>query len=136
MTNETAIPSSPYSDDLDAVMEQLAEEMNPAAVPENADEYYTESLSEVLVRSIGYFAVCEFLIGSGGLVEKYGVLFAAGNNFVTLYDRENDSYTTCDLYSLKFVTIYNSHVRPSWFTPRQGGRAPQQGNSMPGRSTR
>ena len=126
-------PGSAPSGDLDSAMESLAGGLSSA--PQSAQEAYYNSFSEVLAQSIGYFAVCEFLIGTGGLVEKFGILFAAGTNFVTLYDRDNDSYTTCDLYSLKFVTIYNSRVRPSNFIPRQNGRFPQNG-PFAGRSVR
>ena len=91
-------PGTPPLEDLDSAMQPLAGGMHSAAPPQSAREYYnTESVSDVLARGIGYFVVCEFLIGSGGLVEKYGILFAAGVNFLTLYDRDNDSDTTCDL---------------------------------------
>lgn len=121
------------SSSLDAAMESLAGGMESA--PQSAQEAFYNSFSEVLAQSIGYFAVCEFLIGTGGLVEKYGILFAAGTNFVTLYNHDEDSYTTCDLYSLKFVTFYNSRVQPPNFVPRQSGRSPQGGN-MPNRYMR
>lgn len=140
MNNDNFNPyASPYQDsmpstppNLDAQMQKIAGGMNGNNLPQNAEEYYYESFSEVLAQSIGYFADCEFLIGTGGLVEKYGILFAAGTNFVTLYDRDNDSYTTCDLYALKFVTFYNTHSRPSNFVPRQNGRASQQNGNMSG----
>ena len=145
MNNDNFNPyASPYagqssgtmpSSDLDTAMQSIAGGMDSANLPQTAQEAYYNSFAEVLTQSIGYFAVCEFLIGTGGLVEKYGILFAAGINFVTLYDQENDSYTTCDLYSLKFVTFYNSRVRPANFVPRQSNvRMPQ--NNMPNRPMR
>ena len=107
-------------------MGPLAGGMESAPQSAGREPFYN-SFSEVLAQSIGYFAVCEFLIGTGGLVEKYGILFAAGTNFVTLYNREDDSYTTCDLYSLKFVTFYNSRVQPPNFVPRQRPAARRAG---------
>ena len=116
--------SMPGQDELSEIMHEGS--MGPNSTPpQNAEEFYTESFTEVLVRSIGYFVVCEFLIGTGGLVEKSGILYAAGNNFITLYDRESDSYTICDFYALKFVTVYNSRVRPATFIPRQNARMAQ-----------
>lgn len=96
----------------------------PGEPAQTRSEFYTESFSEVLVKNIGSFVVCEFLIGNDGLVEKYGILFAAGNNFITLYDREYDNYTVCDFYALKFLTIYNSKVRPPYFVPRNQQQRP------------
>ena len=122
MPNDSYNPySSPYQmppADLDGVMQDLAGALDPAVPPQNQSDYEVNSFSEVLRRSLGYFAVCEFLIGTGGLVEKYGILVVAGDNFVTLYDPDTGRYTTCDLYSLKFVTTYNSRVRPPNFMPR------------------
>ena len=97
--------------------------VRPPAPPTDAAQaradYYSQSFLEVLSKSIGNFVVCEFLIGSNSLVEKYGILTSAGNNYLTLYDREYDNTTVCDFYSLKFITIYNTKVRPPQFVPRQ-----------------
>lgn len=116
--------SIPSQDELGEIMHESSLSASTPP-PQNAEEFYTESFSDVLVRSIGYFVVCEFLIGTGGLEEKSGILYAAGNNFITLYDRESDSYTICDFYAVKFVTVYNSRVRPAAFTPRSNARMAQ-----------
>lgn len=68
--------------------------------------FYADSFSDVLMRSIGYYVTCEFLIGTGGLEQKSGYLYAAGVNFLTLHDVAQNRYTVCDLYSVKFVTVY------------------------------
>lgn len=86
--------------------------------PETTSEFYAESFGEVLVKSIGYFAVCEFLIGTNGLVEKSGQIYAAGVNFITLKEPDVEQFTICDIYSLKFATIYNSRVRPAHLVNR------------------
>lgn len=102
--------------------------------------FYADSFSDVLMRSIGYYVTCEFLIGTGGLEQKSGFLYAAGVNFLTLHNPENNQYTVCDLYSVKFVTIHaertmeRSAAPPpsrtsSSYQPPQQSRRP----SMPGR---
>ena len=79
----------------------------PAAGNANAtDAFYADSFAEVLMRSIGYYVTCEFLIGTAGLEQKSGFLYAAGVNFITLHNVENNEFTVCDLYSVKFVTIH------------------------------
>ena len=38
--------------------------------------------------------------------------YAVGNNYVTLYQDLEDRYVVCDLYSIKFVTFYNTRSTP------------------------
>lgn len=71
--------------------------------PEDQDTY-----AEILQANIGTYVLVQFLIGSTSIVEKEGYLFAAGVNFVTIYEPLDDRYVVCDLYSIKFVTIYNT----------------------------
>ena len=65
-------------------------------------EFYAESFSEVLAKSIGYFVTAEFLIGSNNLVERSGILYAVGNNFMTLQEGPDGPFMICDVYSVKF----------------------------------
>lgn len=81
-------------------------------------EFYTESFSEVLAKSIGYFVTAEFLIGSNNLVERSGILYAVGNNFMTLQEGPDGPFMICDVYSIKFVTIYNTRTRPEVLSHR------------------
>ena len=111
--------------------ETLEERMNtpPASIPDpqNTEQFYTESFSEVLVQSIGYYVVCEFLIGTSNIVVKEGILYAAGMNFLTLRDEQSTQFTVCDLYSLKFVTVYDSTTRPPQLN--NNGRTYQNGRT-------
>ncbi len=86
----------------------LAPQESPEAVgnPQNNQEVYGGSFQAALQNNLGYFVVIEFLIGTNGLTEKEGILFAVGNNFVTLYEQETDRYIVCDLFSIKFVTFF------------------------------
>jgi len=79
---------------------------------ETAEQAYQNSFQAVLAGNLGYYVVIEFLIGTANLTEKEGILYAVGNNFVTLYEAETNRYIVCDLFSIKFVTIYNQRTRP------------------------
>ncbi len=70
-------------------------------------------LAEQLQSSIGYYVVCDFLIGTQLLETRDGILNSVGINFIVLYQPEFDRYIVCDLYALKFITIYNSTEVPS-----------------------
>ncbi|MCI8649535.1 MAG: hypothetical protein HFG20_05400 [Anaerotruncus sp.] len=107
--------------ELDTLMQN-----NSTSPPQTTSEFYAESFSEVLIKSIGYYVVCEFLIGTNSVTVKEGILYAAGMNFLTLQDPDSDRFTVCDLYSLKFVTVYNS--RPQY---GQNNRMMPQRQSIP-----
>ncbi len=73
----------------------------------------TTMLAEELQSSIGYYVVCDFLIGTQLLETRDGILNSVGVNFIVLYQPELDRYIVCDLYALKFITIYNSTEVPA-----------------------
>lgn len=74
-------------------------------------EAYQGSIQQILKDNTGQYVDVEFLIGSGALTTRSGILYAVGVNYIVLYDRKNDRYLICDLYSIKFVTIYNTGNR-------------------------
>lgn len=107
------------------------ESANAVGNPQNVQEAYDGSFLAALQNNLGYFVVIEFLIGTNGLTEKEGVLYAVGNNFVTLYEQETDRYIVCDLYSIKFVTFFRQS--PSYIvSPNAVGtpRAPRSYGGM------
>ncbi len=113
-------------DELDSIM--APHMMN--GVEEAQEELYFESFGDVLRRAIGYYTVCEFLIGTSNLQIKSGILYAAGSNFVTLQNPDDNSFTVCDIFSLKFATIYDSH------TPPRGVLRSSPNATYPSRSSR
>lgn len=70
-------------------------------------------LGEQLQTAIGYYVSCEFLIGTQMVETRDGILAKVGTNFLTLYQPNLDRYIVCDLYALKFITIYNSTEVPN-----------------------
>lgn len=71
-----------------------------------------DNILAILQNNVGYYVVCDFLIGTDGLYTKEGILYSAGVNFLTLFNPQNRTYTVCDIYSLKFITFYNSKTVP------------------------
>lgn len=50
----------------------------------------------------------EFLIGtSGALIDRMGILVEVGASYIVLRPLLSDDLVMCDLYSIKFVTIYS-----------------------------
>lgn len=66
--------------------------------------YYTAGF---LKNFIGKNMRVEFLIGtSGALVDRTGVLMEVGASYIVLMPILSDDLLMCDLYSIRFVTIY------------------------------
>lgn len=71
-----------------------------------------EMLGEQLQTAIGYYVSCDFLIGTQIIETKDGILAKVGTNFLTLYQPDLERYIVCDLYALKFISIYNTTSVP------------------------
>lgn len=80
--------------------------------PQTSEEVYRSSLNATLRNNIGQYVICEFLIGTSTTVLKDGIIYSVGNNFLTLYQEEEDRYIVCDIYAVKFITFFNSRTRP------------------------
>ena len=114
------------------------ETMNTAtgsSQPENMNEFYRESFSHALQEAVGYYVTCEFLIGTSNLVVKSGIIYVVGNNFISLEDPDTGNVTICDIYSLKFATIYETRSRSENLPqqrPGMGGNIPSGGGRWNG----
>ena len=66
--------------------------------------YYTAGY---LKRFIGRDVRVEFLIGTGGtLIDRIGTLLDVGASYIVIKPLRSNDSLMCDLYSIKFVTIY------------------------------
>lgn len=99
------------------------------------------SVQQFLSDNLGEFVVVEFLIGTQTMVQKAGILYAVGTSVLTLYDEVNQTFVTCDIFSVKFVTFYLPGRRPwqmnnPYFTGQgglgMGGFPGQSGMGLPG----
>lgn len=77
----------------------------PDEAPESvANPYYAAGF---LRNYIGREMRVEFLIGaSGALMDRMGTLIEVGASYIVLKPTQTDDLLMCDLYSVKFVTIY------------------------------
>lgn len=71
-----------------------------------------EMLTEQLQTAVGYYVSCDFLIGTQIIETRDGILAKVGTNFLTLYQPDLERYIVCDLYALKFISIYNTSSVP------------------------
>ena len=81
-------------------MDAMGRTMSPATDaqevlnPQNTEQVYASSFVSVLTENLGYYVVVEFLIGTSGLVQKEGIRYNAGNNFITLYQSAEEPQPT------------------------------------------
>ena len=105
----TFVPSSMEMITGESVMPMDTPAMPLAPSPSDAPEsvqnpYYAAGF---LKNYIGREMRVQFLIGANGaLVDRTGTLMEVGASFIVLRPTETDDLLMCDLFSIKFVTIY------------------------------
>ena len=67
------------------------------------DTQYTQGY---LRTQIGNKVRVEFLIGTNMLVDRTGILLDVGISYIIINPTETDDHMLCDIYSIKFVTIF------------------------------
>ncbi len=70
------------------------------------------SMQQFLADNIGEYVIIEFLVGTQTMEQKSGVLYAVGTSVVTLYEEVSQTFVTCDIFSVKFVTFFLPGHRP------------------------
>jgi len=96
---------------------RLARDMRPMVsdevieFPTTVNEAHMGSLKAMLLRNIGNYVVATFLIGTQNTSSWAGILYAVGNDFVTIYQELQDRYIVCDMYSLKYMEFYDVQRR-------------------------
>lgn len=63
----------------------------------------TASWRSMLSQNIGKWVAADFLIGTGQLLHREGILHAVGNDYLVLYDE--GQYLSADLYAMKFAVL-------------------------------
>lgn len=94
------------------------------------------SMQQFLSENLGQYVVIEFLVGTQTLTAKAGVLYAVGTSVVTLYQELSQTFVTCDIFSIKFVTFYLPghrpwHVNNPLFGQRPMGQSDFSGDVSP-----
>ena len=86
---------------------------SPPQPPFNSEEM-RGTMQAILADNIGNYVVIEFLIGTGEILRKQGMLYLVGRSYVTLYDEPANHFIVCDIFSVKFVYFYMPGERPRY----------------------
>jgi hypothetical protein len=101
LAGASAAPGFPSMPVPAAVTPAVSDIQTPTTVE---SPYYTAGF---LRNFLGKNMRVEFLIGTTGpLVDRIGVLVEVGASYIVLRPYLTDDLLMCDLYSIKFVTIY------------------------------
>ena len=69
------------------------------------------SMIRLLQANLGRQVAAEFWVGSYEIIVKCGILTAVSENYLILYDAENQTDIVCDFYSLRFLTFCAAGAR-------------------------
>lgn len=86
-----------------------AESMNPEPTTETviSDTGYLQGYLKTL---IGRTMRVSFLIGTGLLIDRVGILQDVGISYIVLQQIDTNIRVVCDLYSIKFVDVYERTI--------------------------
>ena len=71
------------------------------------------SIQQLLANNLGKEVMAEFVTGIDEKVRKSGTLTAVQSDYLVLFDEVNLADIVCDIYSLKFITFYQTGARPA-----------------------
>lgn len=72
------------------------------------------SMQQVLQENVGKYVIVEFLIGTGSLTSRQGMLYYVGTQFLVLFDEFESRYVVCDIFSVKFVTFLDGRAATTY----------------------
>lgn len=93
----------------DAVMgaQQIAPGLGPLPAAPNgmsvAEQILHSSWKSLMARNVGRSVIVSFLIGTQNTIVTHGILYEVGNDYIALYQPDERSYISADLYSIRFM---------------------------------
>jgi hypothetical protein len=73
--------------------------------PTSLDIEYTQGY---LKTQIGKRVLVSFLLGTNTMQDRSGILDKVGISYIILRQPESNNLVLCDIYSIKFVTVYKT----------------------------
>lgn len=87
--------------------QQIAPGLGPLPATPNgmsvAEQILHSSWKSLMARNVGRSVIVSFLIGTQNTIVTHGILYEVGNDYIALYQPDEQSYISADLYSIRFV---------------------------------
>lgn len=74
--------------------------------PAGSREVTNSSVRGLLARNLGYYVVACFLMGTQQAIQWEGILASVGNDYLVIYQPDQNRFVSGDIYSLKFVEFH------------------------------
>ncbi len=66
------------------------------------------SIRGLLARNLGYYIVASFLMGTQQAIQWEGILASVGNDYLVIYQPDQNRFVSGDIYALKFVEFHEA----------------------------
>ena len=76
--------------------------------PAGRRDVTNSSIWGVLARNLGYYVVASFLMGTQQAIQWEGILASVGNDYLVIYQPDQNRFVSGDIYSLKFVEFHEN----------------------------
>ena len=74
--------------------------------PAGNREVTDSSVRGLLARNLGYYVVASFLMGTQQAIQWEGILASVGNDYLVIYQPDQNRFVSGDIYALKFVEFH------------------------------
>lgn len=78
--------------------------------PAGNREVTNSSVRGLLARNLGYYVVASFLMGTQQAVQWEGILASVGNDYLVIYQPDQNRFVSGDIYALKFVEFHEDQT--------------------------
>ena len=76
--------------------------------PAGRRDVTNSSIRGLLARNLGYYVVASFLMGTQQAIQWEGILASVGNDYLVIYQPDQNRFVSGDIYSLKFVEFHEN----------------------------
>ena len=76
--------------------------------PAGRRDVTNSSIRGLLARNLGYYVVASFLMGTQQAIQWEGILASVGNDYLVIYQPDQNRFVSGDIYSLKFVESHEN----------------------------
>ena len=84
------------------------EGMETTEDPAGRRDVTNSSIRGLLARNLGYYVVASFLMGTQQAIQWEGILASVGNDYLVIYQPDQNRFVSGDIYSLKFVEFHEN----------------------------
>ena len=74
--------------------------------PTGTRDVTNSSIRGLLARNLGYYIVASFLMGTQQARQWEGILASVGNDYLVIYQPDQNRFVSGDIYALKFVEFH------------------------------